>query len=145
MSPPSAHKLRSILSQSGWEKATQILQKLDPAVAADALLDVPFEEQRELYRRLPIPFAASLTAEFPYYHAYVLLHSRPLDEMNQILDHMSVSDSLQFIEQLPEDAWGHLIKEMAEKPAPAAPVEAPAPAVEPIIEARKIEKSYERP
>ena len=58
MSPPSAHKLRSVLSQSGWEKAAEILQRLDPAVAADALLDVPFDEQRELYRRLPIPFAA---------------------------------------------------------------------------------------
>src|ERR1035438_5210335 len=85
MSPPSAHKLRSILSQSGWVKAAEILQRLDPAVAADALLDVPFDEQRELYRCLPIAFAASLTAEFPYYHAYVLLHARPLAEMNAIL------------------------------------------------------------
>src|ERR1022692_1255462 len=47
MSPPSAHKLRSILSQSGWQKAAEILQKLDPEVAADALLDVPFDEQHE--------------------------------------------------------------------------------------------------
>src|ERR1017187_9815855 len=95
MSPPSAHKLRSILSQNGWQKAAEILQKLDPAVAANALLDVPFDEQRELYRRLPIPFAASLTAEFPYYHAYVLLHARPLGEMNEILDHMSAYDRVQ--------------------------------------------------
>ncbi len=136
MSPPSAHKLRSILSQSGWEKAAQILQRLDPAVAADALLDVPFDEQRELYRRLPIPFAASLTAEFPYYHAYVLLHARPLDEMNEILDHMSASDRMQFVEQLPEEAWSQLVKEMADKPTPAIPEEAPIPAVEPIVEAR---------
>jgi NitT/TauT family transport system ATP-binding protein len=144
MSPPSAHKLRSVLSQSGWEKAAEILQRLDPAVAADALLDVPFDEQRELYRRLPIPFAASLTAEFPYYHAYVLLHSRPLEEMNEILDRMSPYDRMQFIEQLPGDAWGQLTGEMADK-APAAPEAAPIPAVEPIIEARKIEKAYERP
>jgi NitT/TauT family transport system ATP-binding protein len=145
MIPPSAHKLRSILSQSGWEKAAEILQRLDPAVAADALLDVPFDEQREFYRRLPIPFAASLTAEFPYYHAYVLLHARPVDEMNAILDHMSAADRMQFIDQLPEDAWGQLIEEMADKPAAAALEVAPTPALEAIIEARKVEKAYERP
>jgi NitT/TauT family transport system ATP-binding protein len=38
-----------------------------------------------------------------------------------------------------------LFKEMADRPAPAAPEQQPTPAIEPIIEARKIEKSYERP
>jgi NitT/TauT family transport system ATP-binding protein len=145
MSPPSADKLRSILSQSGWVKAAEILQRLDPAVAADALLDVPFDEQREVYRRLPIPFAAELTVEFPYYHAYVLLHARPVAEMNAILDHMSASDRMQLMEQLPHEAWNQLVREMAEKQAPVVPEEPPEPVVEPIIEARKIEKAYERP
>jgi len=144
MSPPAADKLRSVLSQSSWEKAAQILERLDPAVAADAMLDVPFDEQRQLYKRLSISFAAELTAEFPYYHAYVLLHSRPLDEMNAILDHMSAADRMQLIEQLPQEARDQLIGELAEKPVSVAP-EAPEPVVEPIIEAHQIEKSFERP
>jgi NitT/TauT family transport system ATP-binding protein len=153
MNPPSTDKLRSILARGGWEKAADLLQRLDPAVAADALLDVPFEEQRTLFGSLPIPFAAKLVAEFPYYHAYVLLHSRPLGEMVAIVDQMDSDDRMQFIEELPEEAYRRLMDELAGKepaipaaPAEAAPPLAPvAPVVEPIIEARAIEKSFERP
>jgi NitT/TauT family transport system ATP-binding protein len=150
MNPPSTDKLRSILARGGWEKAADLLQRLDPAVAADALLDAPFEEQRTVFGSLPIPFAAKLVAEFPYYHAYVLLHSRPLSEMVAIVDHMDSDDRMQFIEELPGEAYRRLMEELAgkEPAAPAVPAEAAptvAPAVEPIIEARAIEKSFERP
>jgi NitT/TauT family transport system ATP-binding protein len=148
MSPRSTDKLRSILARGGWEKAADLLQRLDPAVAADALLDIPYEDQRTLFGRLPIAFAAKLVAEFPYYHAYVLLHSRPQAEMVAIVDQMDSDDRMQFIEELPEEAWRRLMDELAGKQAAAAapaPVEAPAPEVEPIIEARAIEKSFDRP
>ena len=151
MSPRSTDKLRSILARGGWEKAASLLERLDPAVAADALLEFPFEEQRTLFGRLPISFAAKLVAEFPYYHAYVLLHSRPQAEMVAIVDRMDSDDRMQFIEELPEEAWRRLMDELTGKqvtaPAPA-PMEAPAPLapeVEPIIEARAIEKSFDRP
>jgi NitT/TauT family transport system ATP-binding protein len=151
MNPPSTDKLRSILARGGWEKAADLLQRLGPAVAADALLDIPFDEQRTLFGSLPIPFAAKLVAEFPYYHAYVLLHSRPQAEMVAIVDQMDSDDRMQFIEELPEEAWRRLMDELSAKqagaPAPAL-VEAPppmAPEVEPIIQARAIEKSFERP
>ena len=151
MNPPSTDKIRSILARGGPEKAADLLQRLDPAVAADALLDIPFEDQRAIFGRMPIPFAAKLVAEFPYYHAYVLLHSRPQSELVAIVDQMDSDDRMQFIEELPEEAWRRLMDELAGKlpatPAAAA-VEAPAvvsPEVEPIIEARGIEKSFDRP
>ena len=151
MNPPSTDKLRSILARGGSDKAAILLQRLDPAVAADALLDIPFEDQRAIFRSLPIPFSAKLVAEFPYYHAYVLLHSRSLSEMVAIVDQMDSDDRMQFIEELPEDAWRRLMDELAGKqpaaPSPALPEVAAgvAPAAEPIIEARAIEKSFERP
>jgi NitT/TauT family transport system ATP-binding protein len=150
MNPPSTDKLRSILARGGHDKAADLLQRLDPAVAADALLDIPFEDQRGIFHKLPIPFAAKLVAEFPYYHAYVLLHSRPQTEMVAIVDQMDSDDRLQFIEELPEEAFRRLMDELAGKqpPAPAAvavPETPVAAAVEPIIEARAIEKSFERP
>ena len=151
MNPPPTEKLRSILARGGWDKAADLLQKLDPAVAADALLDIPFDDQRTLFGSLPIPFAAKLVAEFPYYHAYVLLHSRPQAEMVAIVDQMDSDDRMQFIEELPEEAWRRLMDELAGK-QPAAPAPAPteaappaAPEVEPIIQARAIEKSFARP
>jgi len=66
MNPPSTDKLRSILARSGPEKAADLLQRLDSAVAADAMLDLPFEDQSALFRKIPVPFAAKLVAEFPY-------------------------------------------------------------------------------
>jgi len=150
MNPPSTDKLRSALAR-GPDKAADLLQRLDPAVAADAMLDMPFEDQRAIFARMPIAFASKLVAEFPYYLAYVLLHSRPQTELVAIVDQMDSDDRMQFIEELPEEAWRRLMDELAGKQPAAplpAPVEAPAvaaPAVEPIIEARGIEKSFERP
>ncbi len=150
MNPPSTDKLKSTLARGGPEKAADLLQRLDPAVAADALLDLPFEDQRAIFGRMAIPFAAKLVAEFPYYQAYVLLHSRPQADLVAIVDQMDSDDRMQFIEELPEEAWRRLMDEMAGK-GPAAPVAAPAeapisaPEAEPIIEARGIEKSFERP
>ncbi|MEI9975494.1 MAG: ATP-binding cassette domain-containing protein [Ignavibacteriota bacterium] len=125
------------------------MQRLDPAVAADAMLDIPFEEQSAIFRRMPIPFAAELVAEFPYYLAYVLLHSRPQAELVAIVDQMDSDDRMQFIEELPEEAWKRLMDELAGKepvaPEPMIAEAAPEAAAEPIIEARGIEKSFERP
>jgi Mg/Co/Ni transporter MgtE len=129
MNPPSTDKLRSILARGGPDKAADLLQRLDPAVAADAMLDLPFEDQSAIFRKIPVPFAAKLVAEFPYYLAYVLLHSRPQAELVAIVDQMDSDDRMQFIEELPEEAWKRLMDELAGK-VPAAPeaaiAEAPA-------------------
>src|ERR1017187_7290209 len=133
MNPPSTDKLRSLLARGGSDKAADLLQRLDPAVAADALLDMPFEDQRAIFRRMPVPFAAKLVAEFPYYHAYVLLHSRPQSELVAIVDQMDSDDRMQFIEELPEEAWSRLMDELAGKlPAPPAVAPAPVEAAAPV-------------
>ena len=86
MTPPPPRRLRSILSQGRWPQAITMLQRLDPAVAAEAIMALPFEDQEALFRKLPIDCAAKLVPVFPYYHAYVLLHYRPIDEMKAIID-----------------------------------------------------------
>ena len=153
MSPPTVDKLRATLSQGNWERAIAMLQKVDPAVAAHAFLEMPYEQQQSLFRQLPIDFAAALAAVFPYYHAYVLLHSRPVEELTAIVDRMNPADRLQFLEQLPEETWQHLMDELHAVPGAAAGAagvaEAPempaAPVVEPIIQARRVEKRFQRP
>lgn len=153
MNPPTVDKLRATLSQGNWERAIAMLQKVDPSVAADAFQSMPFAEQQALFRQLPIDFAAVLTAAFPYYHAYVLLHSRPVEELTAIVNRMNPSDRIQFVDQLPEEAWQHLMDELRAAPGTggSAAVVAPAPVVpavraaEPIIQARRIEKRFERP
>ena len=154
MNLPLAEKLRASLAQGNWDPATGLLQRMNPADAADVLMSLPFEHQQALFRRLTVDLAATLIAALPYYHAYVLLHSRPIDEMNAIVDRMSPGQRLQFFDELPEEAWQRLTDELATaeheqvssaaavEEAPAAGREAP---VEPIIEARGIEKSFERP
>jgi NitT/TauT family transport system ATP-binding protein len=154
MNPPIAERLRASLSQGNWEQATGMLQRMDPDTAADLLMRFPFEHQQALFRRLTPDLAATLIAALPYYHAYVLLHSRPNEEMTAIVDKMSAGQRLQFFDELPEEAWQRLMDELAKHEEPSragvAVEEAPAagreaPPLEAIIEARGIEKSFERP
>ncbi len=160
MNPSTTDKFRAILSQGEWDQAAALLQRLDSDVAADVFLSLPFEEQEILFRRLPAEFAAVLTAIFPYYHSYVLLHTRPTAEVKEIVDKMNPAERLIFFDELPEQAWQRLMDELssqagAEAPeAGAAPhqaeppldrVTAPAaPIAAPIIEGRRIEKSYQQ-
>ncbi len=155
--PPSLERLRSILFQGRPEKAVAMLQQLDPADSAEALTALPFPEQQNIFRKFSLDFAARLVEVLPYYHAYVLLHSRPKEELTGIIDRMNPGARLAFFDELPEEAFQHLMGELSEKQfAPPQPEPAPAAAVEtveveapptepPIIEARQIEKSFQRP
>ncbi len=135
---------------------TDKLERLDPEDAADLLMSIPFEEQQILFRKLPVDFAAKLAGIFPYYHTYVLLHSLPVEEMRAIVDKMNPGERMHFFDELPEEAWQRLMDELSQeaeepalsKPSDAAVATAPEPstaALEPIIEARQIEKAFERP
>ncbi len=144
------------ISQGRWEHAAEILERLDPAAAAEAFITLPFEDQQGLFRKLPIPLAAALAGDLPYYQTYVLLHSRPQADVIAIVDAMNPDDRVQFFDQLPQETWQQLMDELAEGPEAAsaeeaakaieagAPVVAPPVHEEPIIEARAIEKSFQR-
>src|SRR5580692_2031999 len=148
---PAVEKLRASLAQGRWDSAIPILHQWDIDTAAALLMRIPFEEQQALFRKLPVVYAATLVPAFPYYHAYLLLHSRPLDEMKAIVDAMHPGERMQFFDELPEETWQTLMDELGAKPStesaleipePLAPAAAPEP---PIIEARRIEKGFERP
>src|SRR5271157_3752780 len=112
MNPPAAGKLRSLLSHGNWDRALAQLERIDPVVAADLFMSLPFEEQQTLFRLMPIDFAAKLAGVFPYYHTYVLLHTRPVDDLNAIVDLMSPDTRMQFIDELPAEAWQRLMDEL---------------------------------
>ena len=153
---PPENKLSTLLAQGRWEQAMGFLQNLAPADAADSLLNIPFEEQQVLFRIMPVELAAKLVGHFPYYHAYVLLHTRPLESLRAIVNAMAPGERLQFFDELPEEAWQRLMDELSgsaipESPAGegaatatavAGPIGRPIPAVEPIAEALQIEKSF---
>ena len=134
-----------------------MLEQLDPATAAELLPELPFEDQQTLFRGFTLDFAARLVENLPYYQAYVLLHSRSHDELVAIVDRMNAGARLNFFDELPEEAFQHLMSELAETQfaqsaeAPAAPAEPEAeevaapPPEPPIIEGRQIEKRFERP
>jgi NitT/TauT family transport system ATP-binding protein len=149
---PPADKLRAIFSRGDWDKALSLIERLDPSVATDVFLSLPFEDQEALFRRLSVEYAAKLAPIFPYFHTYVLLHARPVAELAAIVDKMDPAERLMFFDELPEQAWQHLMEELESQgavrgPEPkTAPAVAPEPeALVPILEARRIEKSFERP
>jgi NitT/TauT family transport system ATP-binding protein len=145
MKPPKSEELHTIISEGRYSRAVTILSRLDPSVAADAFMSLPYTEQQSLFHRLPAAFAARLTVAFPYYHAFVLLHSLSHNEMIAIIEKMNPVERTNFIDELPEEAWQQITKEiekslLGEPSKESLPVPAP-----PIIEAHQIEKCFERP
>jgi NitT/TauT family transport system ATP-binding protein len=147
--PPKGEELQTVLSGGRWDRGVAVLERLDPTVAADALLSLSFDEQKNLFLRLPVGLASTLASIFPYYETFALLHTLPFDRMLAILETMPAVERLQFFEALPENAWQQMIRELAgtqlvELPAGEVPARAPAP-VPAIIEARQVEKRFARP
>jgi NitT/TauT family transport system ATP-binding protein len=157
MTLPGAEKVRAALSQGQWVDAVALLQQLDPAAAADVIMAAPFEEQQILFRVLPVGFAATLISHFPYYHSYVLLHTRSLESLRAIINNMNAGERLQFFDELPEEAWQRLMDELSGDYSPATQmgqgadaetggaISKPIPLVEPITEAVQVEKSFLQP
>jgi NitT/TauT family transport system ATP-binding protein len=150
------NRIRELIAQSLLDAALNLLQQATPRLAAATFLALPFEEQRVLFRRMSQDFAAQLLTLFPYFHAYVLLFSRPPEEMRQIVDAMNVADRDHFMDELPEEAWQGLMNALAAaaaQPTPSIPEAGEIPAVTaplalpeaPIIEARGVEKRYTQP
>jgi NitT/TauT family transport system ATP-binding protein len=161
MNDSDKKKLQTLLKQRQWPAVLEQLRAATPREAADFFMTASFEEQRALFHEMPVEFAASLIVHLPYYHAYVLLHSRPSMEMHEIVNAMDPAEREHFLDALPEEAWQCLMDELVaagsgapycavgETLAPAGPTATqfalPPAAVEPIIEARQIEKSYTQP
>lgn len=152
-----AEELQTILAQGRLDRAVTILQRLDPTVAADTFMRTPYEEQKVLFRRLPIEFAATLAAILPYYHTFVLLQTLSNNHMNAVVEKMNPIERSMFLDALPEEAWQQITNELSEQQPAAILEEEPSTAVEetgiqgavapvpPIIEARGIEKGFQRP
>jgi NitT/TauT family transport system ATP-binding protein len=156
MSSSIAERLRDAVSQAHWNVAVALLQTSDALQAAEALGDLPFEQQQSLFRHLPMDLAAAVVAQFPYYHEYVLLHSLPAREMRALVDKMHPDDRMRFFDELPEEAWQRLMDELSSTVAAETsgqhepePVRRPKQQLprpgETIIEGRQIEKCFEQP
>ena len=152
MNLPTAQKLQELLSQGRTDQAVVLLQHLEPNIAANLLMSVPYEEQQILFRALPVDYAAALVTHLPYYHSYVLLHSRPVEDLRAIMAKTTPEERHQFFDELPEEAWQRLMDELSGEQPAEAPAEESVPAiprpptaVKPIIAASQIEKSFLQP
>jgi NitT/TauT family transport system ATP-binding protein len=157
MNRPPAEELQTILAQGRVDQAVTILQRIDPSVGADVLMSLPFEEQQVLFGRLPIELAARLTPIFPYYHSFLLLHSLSHIQMIAVVEKMNPFERSTFLDELPEEAWQQITSELTEKQGATHIEDQRSPSFEetpseqlaaprlPIIEARGIEKAFQRP
>jgi NitT/TauT family transport system ATP-binding protein len=150
------NRILEAVSQENWAQAAAELQRLDPAEVAELLQKLPFEQQQALFGHLTVDFAARVVGEFPYYHQYVLLHSRGPEAMRAIVDKLDPDDRMRFFDELPEEAWQHLMDELSGAglprpehlhPAVAPRPKTPRPVVPlvPIIQAKQVQKFFEQP
>ena len=95
-------------------RSSAALRQLPPADAARELEALDDEDQQAIFANLPVDLAASLLGHFPYYHQYVLLHKRNVDDMRAILDQMPADERMQLLDELPDEAWERLEEEIGE-------------------------------
>src|SRR5580700_5340243 len=147
MKRPRVEELETILAQGRLDRAVAILERLDPIVAADTFLNLPHAEQQVLFGRMPAKFAAKLAPILPYYDTFVLLRTLSTDQMNAVVEKMNPIERSTFLDELPEASWQQITNELSEMQVGAslADERRVAPLVRPIIEARGIEKSFQRP
>jgi NitT/TauT family transport system ATP-binding protein len=154
MTSATGNRLQEYVAASRWSDAVSWLQNLGSTNAAEELAKLPFEQQQEIFRHLPLDLAAVLVPHFRYYDQYVLLHSLPLTEMRALVDKLNPTDRMHLFDELPEETWQRLMDELSGiaeaeslvKPEPIIP-RAPARTAptETIIEGRQVEKRFEQP
>jgi ABC-type glutathione transport system ATPase component len=141
----SIDKFRALVSKEKWDQLIPVLLRLDPSVAADVFMDIPAAQQDQLFRRLPIEFAAKLAEILPCYDVYVLLHTRSSLDRTAIVDHIRPADRLRLSEELPDDSWQILLnRPVAGNDCNSAKPESSI-STGPVIEGRRIEKSFRSP
>ncbi|HEY7405290.1 MAG TPA: AAA-associated domain-containing protein [Candidatus Angelobacter sp.] len=162
-------QFHTLASQGRWPEAIDQLSHLPLASAIELVGGLPDEQQQALFRALPIPLAAGILSQLPYYDQYILLHTRPAIEMRRILEEMDPNERMRLFDELPEEAWTRLETEIgefkpivpalkqpagerrvvSEKPAVVVLPERGRPAAEPteapIIQAQAVEKSFLQP
>ncbi|HLJ89798.1 MAG TPA: AAA-associated domain-containing protein [Candidatus Angelobacter sp.] len=158
-------QILSLVAEERWPEAVAFLRDLPDASVSELIAGLADDQQQALFRALPEDLAGKVLSYFPYYHQYILLHCRPVNEMRQVLDAMNTDDRIRFFDELPEEAWQRLEHEIGEiedsfhmEVVPAAPapqpqvhppvVPVPAPSetpAAPIIEAHGVEKSFLQP
>jgi NitT/TauT family transport system ATP-binding protein len=150
-------RLRDLINAGRWDAVTDLLRRQKPEEAARAVISLPFEQQRLLFRCLPLDLAAILVGQFPYFHAYAVLYSLKPSQIAAIISAMEAGERYQFLDALPEEAWQTVMRTLGDAhfetvPSTAKPLEVEEPASAlpyseslPIIEARQIEKYFQQP
>jgi ABC-type nitrate/sulfonate/bicarbonate transport system ATPase subunit len=143
----SIDKFRTLVSTEKWDQLIPVLLRLDSSVAADIFMDIPAARQNQLFRRLPIEFAAKLAEILPCYDVYVLLHARSSEDQTAIVDHIRPADRLRLSEELPDDSWQTLLNRPAAGARTDSNTTKPSGSAsfDPVIEGRRIEKSFRTP
>ena len=62
-----------------------------------------------MFHHLPAEFVARLIPIFPYYDAFILLHTLPPRDMRAVLEKMKPIERSNFIDELPEENWQQII------------------------------------
>src|SRR5258708_31364244 len=114
MTSSQKQEILDVLAQERCVEAASLLQKISSPSAAGILGELTDEQQAALFRLLPTKTAAQVLHHFPYYHQYVLLHTRTPEGMGAILDEMAPDDRTRFFDELPEEAWQRLTEEIGE-------------------------------
>lgn len=98
-----------MIRRQAWGELREAIAALEPADAADLLIDLPAESEGIVFRVLPKERAALVFSYLPIERQEELIQSLSSEQVRTLLDQMTPDDRARLLEELPPDITRRLL------------------------------------
>lgn len=98
-----------IIRRQAWGELRQAIMALEPADAAELLIDLPIQTEGIVFRVLPRERAAMVFSYLPVERQEELIRSLSSDQVRGLLEQMTPDDRARMMEELPADVTRRLL------------------------------------
>jgi magnesium transporter len=98
-----------MIRRQAWDELRDAIAALEPADAADLLIDLPAETEGIVFRVLPKERAALVFSYLPIERQEELIQSLSSEQVRTLLDQMTPDDRARLLEELPPDITRRLL------------------------------------
>lgn len=98
-----------MIARQAWSELREAVMALEPADAADLLIDLPVQTEGVVFRVLPKDRAAEVFSYLPLEHQEELIQALSSEQTRSLLEQMTPDDRARLFEELPPDVTRRLL------------------------------------
>lgn len=98
-----------MIARQAWGELREAVMALEPADAADLLIDLPVQTEGVVFRVLPKDRAAEVFSYLPLEHQEELIRALSSEQTRSLLEQMTPDDRARLFEELPPDITRRLL------------------------------------